>query len=49
MDLGTLDPQQKDKITPEIKQLQKLYKERQMEPDQAQDDWKPESTHALAQ
>ncbi len=46
MDLGTLDPMQQDKVTPEIKKLKELYNQRQMEPSTSENEWTPESDYA---
>lgn len=45
--LGTLDPFKQDEVTPEIDKLKKLYKEREMEPETADENWRPKSDYAL--
>ncbi|TKJ41027.1 4Fe-4S ferredoxin [candidate division LCP-89 bacterium B3_LCP] len=47
MGLGTLDPMQQDQVTDDIKKLKDLYNQRQMEPGTSENEWTPDSDHAL--
>jgi succinate dehydrogenase/fumarate reductase-like Fe-S protein len=47
IELGTLDPFKQNQVTDNVQRLKELYKSRQVEPDLSENDWTPESDHAL--